>query len=144
MAVFSMVEREHEPCDATNDLSICSIFSSRLSIADVSLSGGMIKILFVLDHGFSNSLMVSIHGGVKTLTSDLFCYLEDIEIYILCIKCPFSAKMESCQAQCPGLYQVMLLYLLLFIVVYPHQSGAGLLRAVFMGLYLYVFFSFHR
>lgn len=63
MAVFSMVEREHEPWDATNDLSICSMFSSRLSIADVSLSGGMTKILFVLDHGAFNSLRASVHGG---------------------------------------------------------------------------------
>lgn len=70
--------------------------------------------------------------GLKTLTSDLFCYLEDIEIYILCIKCPSSAKMESCQAQCLGFFQVMLLYLLLFIVVYPHESGTGLLGAILM------------
>ena len=72
MAVFSMVEREHEPCDATNDLSICSMLSSRLSIADVSLSGGMTKILFVLDHGLSSSLMVSMHGGGGNVNIRLF------------------------------------------------------------------------
>ena len=71
MAVFSMVEREHELCDATNDLSICSIFSSRLSIADVSLSGSMIKILFMLDHGLSSSLMVSMHGEAKNVNIGL-------------------------------------------------------------------------
>lgn len=54
--------------------------------------------------------------GGETLTSDLFCYLEDIEIYILCMKRPSSAKIESCQAQCPGLFQVMLLYLLLSLL----------------------------
>lgn len=79
--------------------------------------------------------------GGETLTSDLFCYLEDIEIYILCIKCPSSAKMESCQAQRPGFFQVMLLYLL-FIVVCPHESGAGLLGAIsmdFVVVFVYFF-----
>lgn len=66
--------------------------------------------------------------GGETLTSDLFCYLEDIEIYILCIICPSSARMVTCKALYPRVFQVMLLYLL-FI---HHEMGDGLLGAIFM------------